>query len=88
MWSSSTSRISIVTTTHTYYTHIIPYISPFSFHERCNPEQKNVYYLVAPSREAALSSPYYETFKKHGTEVLFLYVLVHTGSYCSYWFIW
>lgn len=40
---------------------------------RCNPEQKNVYYLVAPSREAALSSPYYETFKKHGTEVLFLY---------------
>mgnify|MGYP006079762461 CR=1 FL=1 len=41
---------------------------------RCNPEQKNVYYLVAPTREAALSSPYYETFKKHGTEVLFLYV--------------
>jgi len=34
---------------------------------RCNPEQKNVYYLVAPTREAALSSPYYETFKKHGT---------------------
>lgn len=40
---------------------------------RCAPEQKSIYYLVAPSREAALNSPYYETFKKHGTEVLFLY---------------
>jgi len=40
---------------------------------RCAPEQKNVYYLVAPSRDAALASPYYETFKKHGIEVLFLY---------------
>jgi HSP90 family molecular chaperone len=28
---------------------------------------------VAPSREAALQSPYYETFKKHKKEVLFLY---------------
>lgn len=40
---------------------------------RCAPEQKNIYYLVAPSREAALISPYYETFKKHDIEVLFLY---------------
>lgn len=40
---------------------------------RCAPEQKSIYYLVAPSRDAALQSPYYETFKKHGIEVLFLY---------------
>lgn len=40
---------------------------------RCTPEQKHIYYLVAPNREAALSSPYYETFKKHKIEVLFLY---------------
>jgi TNF receptor-associated protein 1 len=40
---------------------------------RCPPEQKEIFYLVAPSREAALSSPYYETFKKHNREVLFLY---------------
>jgi len=40
---------------------------------RCAPEQKSIYYLVAPSREAALQSPYYETFKQHGIEVLFLY---------------
>ena len=40
---------------------------------RCTPEQKNVYYLVAPNREACERSPYYETFKKHGVEVLFLY---------------
>jgi len=43
---------------------------------RCTPEQKNIYYLVAPSREAALQSPYYETFKKHGIEVLFLYTTI------------
>lgn len=40
---------------------------------RCAPEQKNVYYLVAPNRQIALSSPYYETFKKNGQEVLLLY---------------
>jgi TNF receptor-associated protein 1 len=40
---------------------------------RCSPEQKKIYYLVAPNRDAALNSPYYETFKKHDTEVLFLY---------------
>ena len=36
-------------------------------------EEKHIYYLVAPSRKAALDSPYYETFKKHGKEVLFMY---------------
>ena len=40
---------------------------------RLPPEQKDIYYLVAPSRHAALKSPYYETFKKHGKEVLLLY---------------
>lgn len=40
---------------------------------RCPPEQKEVYYLVAPSRSAALASPYFETFRKHGKEVLLLY---------------
>lgn len=40
---------------------------------RSVPEQKEIYYLVAPSRDAALNSPYYETFKKHNKEVLLLY---------------
>ena len=40
---------------------------------RCPPEQKEIYYLVAPSREAALLSPYYEQFKSSDVEVLFLY---------------
>lgn len=40
---------------------------------RCSPEEKNIYYLVAPSRESAFKSPYYETFKKHNKEVLLLY---------------
>lgn len=37
------------------------------------PEQKDIYYLVAPNRSAALQSPYLETFKKNNVEVLFLY---------------
>lgn len=37
------------------------------------PEQKDIYYVVAPNREAALSSPYLETFDKAGVEVLLLY---------------
>jgi len=40
---------------------------------RCAPEDKNIYYLVSNTRESAFESPYYETFKKHGKEVLFLY---------------
>lgn len=48
---------------------------------RLAPEQKNIYYLVAPNRESALASPYYEAFRpsKDATdasgqrEVLLLY---------------
>lgn len=40
---------------------------------RSAPEQKEIFYIVAPSRSAALASPYYETFAKHKQEVLFLY---------------
>ena len=36
---------------------------------RCPPEQKNIYYLMAPDRKGAFSSPYYETFKAHDKEV-------------------
>jgi len=36
-------------------------------------DQKNIYYLSAPNRSFALSSPYFEQFDKSGTEVLFLY---------------
>jgi len=35
--------------------------------------QKDIYYLNAPNRAFAESSPYYESFKAAGTEVLFLY---------------
>jgi HSP90 family molecular chaperone len=43
-------------------------------------EQKSIYYLVAPSRAAALQSPYLETFKKHGAEVD---TSNKTAYYCS-----
>ncbi|XP_047522393.1 heat shock protein 75 kDa, mitochondrial [Pieris napi] len=36
-------------------------------------DQKSIYYLAAPSRELAQSSPYYESLKKRDVEVLFCY---------------
>lgn len=40
---------------------------------RMFPEQKGIYFLVAPNRQSALSSPYFEAFQSKGTEVLLLY---------------
>jgi TNF receptor-associated protein 1 len=36
-------------------------------------DQKEIYYLIAPNREAAESSPYFEVFREKKYEVLFLY---------------
>mmetsp|Transcript_19296 Transcript_19296/g.38934 ORF Transcript_19296/g.38934 Transcript_19296/m.38934 type:complete len:749 (+) Transcript_19296:456-2702(+) len=43
---------------------------------RCTPEQKEIYYLCAPSRELALESPYLEAFEKVGREVIFVYTAI------------
>lgn len=44
---------------------------------RLPPEQKNIYYIIAPNRESALASPYMETFQSsksgQNREVLLLY---------------
>jgi HSP90 family molecular chaperone len=40
---------------------------------RCTPEQNEIYYLTAPSKALAESSPYFETFKRKNLEVLFVY---------------
>ncbi len=40
---------------------------------RCTPDQKDIYYLCAPSRELAMQSPYLEAFQKSGKEVIFVY---------------
>jgi HSP90 family molecular chaperone len=40
---------------------------------RCPPEQKEIYYLCAPSRNLGLQSPYLEAFEKANREVLFVY---------------
>jgi TNF receptor-associated protein 1 len=40
---------------------------------RMRPEQKDIYYLCAPTREAALNSPYLEAFEKADVEVIFMY---------------
>jgi len=56
---------------------------------RMQSEQKDIYYLLAPSREAAESSPYYEVFREKKLEVLFLthphdeFVMDHLGSFDS-----
>lgn len=36
------------------------------------PEEKSIYYIVAPTRQAAMDSPYMETFRKHNKNVLIL----------------
>jgi HSP90 family molecular chaperone len=54
-------------------------ISLDDYISRCSPEQTHIYYLVAPNREGALRSPYYETFKKHNKEVLLLYNSIGEG---------
>jgi len=40
---------------------------------RCTPDQKEIYYICAPSRQAAEDSPYFEIFLKTDKEVLFVY---------------
>lgn len=43
---------------------------------RMRPEQKDIYYLCAPTRDAALNSPYLEAFEKANVEVLFMYTAI------------
>eukprot|EP00501_MAST-03F_sp_TOSAG23-6_P000272 GSMAST32.ASY1.ANO1.278.1 assembled CDS len=56
---------------------------------RCPPSQKNIYYLYAPERHLAEQSAYYEVFKKHDAEVLFMYmpiddfVMTNVGEFNS-----
>ena len=40
---------------------------------RMRPEQKEIYYLSAPTRASALNSPYLEAFEKAGVEVIFCF---------------
>jgi TNF receptor-associated protein 1 len=52
--------------------------------------QDRIFFLHAPSREAALASPYYEQFRRKGIEVLFLhghideYVMSHVEQYKTF----
>ncbi|MCI0745177.1 MAG: molecular chaperone HtpG [Verrucomicrobia subdivision 3 bacterium] len=41
--------------------------------KRMATDQKEIYYLLAPNREAAESSPYFEVFRARNLEVLFMY---------------
>lgn len=48
-------------------------ISLTEYCARMEPEQKTIYYLAAPNRELAESSPYFEGLKSKNVEVLFCY---------------
>ncbi len=41
--------------------------------QRMGTDQKEIYYLLAPNREAAENSPYFEVFRQRKLEVLFLF---------------
>lgn len=55
--------------------------------KRMTTDQKEIYFVFAPTRESAESSPYYEAFRSKGFEVLFLYdpwdemVMEHLGTF-------
>jgi len=51
-------------------------ISLDEYVSRMKPEQKDIFYLVAPTRDAALNSPYLEAFEKAGVDVLFLFTSI------------
>lgn len=57
---------------------------------RIKEDQKEIYYLAAPNRTLAESSPYYEALKKKNIEVLFCFeaydelVLLHLGMFLQY----
>jgi len=48
-------------------------ISLADYVKRMPADQKEIYYLTAPNREAAESSPYFEAFRARNYEVLFLF---------------
>ncbi|CAK9825082.1 Heat shock protein 75 kDa, mitochondrial [Anthophora retusa] len=48
-------------------------ISLADYCKRVSADQKKIYYLLAPSRNLAEQSPYYESLKKRNIEVLFCY---------------
>ena len=43
---------------------------------RMGPDQKEIYYLCAPTRDLAVESPYLEVFQKTGREVIFVYTAI------------
>ena len=48
-------------------------VSLADYVSRMNPAQKNIYYLVSSNYQQASSSPYLETFRKKGIEVLLMW---------------
>jgi TNF receptor-associated protein 1 len=62
-------------------------ISLDTYISNLRPEQNEIYYLTAPTREAAAMSPYLEAFERANVEVIFVYtaiddfVMANVGTY-------
>jgi TNF receptor-associated protein 1 len=67
-----------------------PLISLDEYRDRMQANQSHIYYLTAPSKDMALSSPYYEQYKKNDLEVLVLtepideFVMNHLETYAKF----
>lgn len=48
-------------------------LPPSPFTTPAPTSQNAIYYLCAPNRELAEASPYFEAFKRHNKEVIFVY---------------
>lgn len=67
-----------------------PLISLDEYRDRMQANQSHIYYITAPTRQLALSSPYYEQYKDHDLEVLVLteaiddFVMQHLETYAKH----
>lgn len=54
------------------------YVNIDNYMKQMKPDQENIYFILAPSRELALSSPYMEPFK--GTDIPVLIINMHVDE--------
>jgi HSP90 family molecular chaperone len=83
-WKEDIAKLLRVESSHTVEGQVTSFDDYIS---RMVEKQQNIYYLVVPSRANAEASPYFETFKARGVEVMFLYqsiddfVMTNLGEY-------
>ena len=61
------------------------YVNIDHYMKQMKPDQENIYFILAPSRELALSSPYMEPFK--GTDIPVLIINMHVDEMVLFKFL-